>query len=164
MDKTKARYNVIFGFTLAAICLWVAIESFNMPRYTHLEGIYGAPGLVPFFLSLSLMFMGIAVLVTGISNGGLKNLTFKAEKALTQEEKKGLGRMLAATALIFVYVFVLLNNVHYILATALFLFAFLVAFREGNLQRRIVLPVIIAVISSVFIYYAFSQLFMIPLP
>lgn len=164
MDNTKAKYNVIFGFCLALISLIAAIESIKMPTYARLEGLYAAPGLVPLILAVSLLLMGISVLINGIKNGGLKNFSLRSQEKPSEEEVAGNKRLLLTLVIISVYTFLLLTRVHYILATGLFLFGFLFAFRDGDLKRRTLLPLIIAIIGSVGIYYVFDSLFMIPLP
>lgn len=165
MDNSKARTNVIFGLILALVSLVVAIESLRMPTYSHLDGIWAAPGLLPFFLSVSLLLMGIAVMVSGLKAGNQKFWEyFKRKEKLTQSEREGWLRLGLAVILTVFYIFVLLGRTHYVFSTAVYLFSFICCFTKGGVKQKVIKPLVIAILTSVVINYVFSKIFLIPLP
>lgn len=160
----RGRNNFIFGAALVAFTVWVMVESLRMPRYLEFEGIYAAPGFVPFILAASLCLMGISLVLTGIKQGALQVL------GSTWQELKGslgtpeMGRLGLALLLITAYVFGLLRHTHYIVATTVFLALFIAVFRQGGWKGRLLSSLAIAAITSAVVYLSFTHIFLIPLP
>lgn len=169
MEENKLKNNFIFGIILSLFSIYIIIESLLMPRYSEIEGFYAAPGSVSLLLGISLFFMGFAVFFKSYRAGyrprfGAFDSVGLKEKLISYFKLDETQRVWVTIGLTVLYVFILIGRMHYIASTSIYLFLAMFFYRDGNLVQRSVKPLLIAVISSVIIFYSFSKIFMIPLP
>ena len=140
-----------------------------MPQFeTQGASIYQAPGLTPGLLGLGLALCGL-ILALRTAREDAEETTFWSTVAGTPANRK---RALAALALTLIYGAVLFGKVPYLLATFLFVFAFVVVFEvilkaEGSTRRpasSIVVALILGVTTSFGSQYIFQTLFLVQLP
>jgi len=157
-DKMAAA-DLVMGIFLIIFGGLVVLSSLNMKIYkTFLD----APGFFPFILGI--LFIGLGMMMTSSSlrrkgygqvKQGLKNFNpgylFKSIQ---------FQRVMILIILMVLYIFVLIDRVHFTLATALYLFFTLYYLKSASLIKIIVISIATAFIISTF----FTKFFQIPLP
>lgn len=154
-----------FWFSIAVTVLGVAVvaESLRMPRLENL-GVHpmSAPGLTPGLIGLVLAGLGAALL--------LRNIKVRAQAAATAtvpEPEAGSGRRLAISmALCLVYAIVLLGWLPFWLATAVFVFAFVLTFtwQRHAAMRLAAIAAVLAVAVAAAVTLLFERVFLVHLP
>lgn len=145
---------------------------------------YGAPGLVPAILAGLLFFCGLGLYLRARSNSAFyarleaEEAREKAEAVAQEAQTAGESstkvqelelpaflkvekwRIITVIALLAAYVFVLIGNLSYIPATAIFVAAFIWIFKGGGWLKS----VLIGAITSVAVWYVFYHIFAVVLP
>ncbi|MCG8485414.1 MAG: tripartite tricarboxylate transporter TctB family protein [Clostridia bacterium] len=164
MDKNLAKNNIVYGLLLLLLSIFAIVESMRMPTYSHLEGVYAAPGLVPLLLGITLLLMAIAILVPALRAGGWQQLKSSISKRNNKETSDSTKRMRLTVLYIGTYVFLLLGKLPYTISTSVFIFVYIYSFHKGERNKRIIKALIISVISTAIIFILFTRIFMIRLP
>jgi hypothetical protein len=162
-DFVMSLFLIVFGTAATAL-------SAMMPRFEdrHVNP-YSVPGLVPGFLGAVIALLGAAMLVRSIRQRGYKlglNGSAFAGFFRSLETK----RILLTIALGVAYGLGLLGRMHFLLATAIFVFAFVLAFelKKGESllsQRKILLwGAVLACATSGAVFGVFRYLFLVNLP
>lgn len=168
--------ELIFCFILFALGAYVTISGFLMP-IPQLQGgnWYDTPGAMPIFLGTVMMICCGVWFAQVIKKGsGLKTIFTSArlekenqnndnnKDCTSREEMKRLG---IAVAMLFIYVFAMLNRMNYYLATFLFLTASTITFELKKLTvKRVIILVLMSAALAIGIGYIFSNFAKIPLP
>jgi putative tricarboxylic transport membrane protein len=153
MQAHKA--DIVFGFVLTAVSgllLWhsLKIAVRFAGRFTP---FYYTPGFVPLLLSASLIILAVTLIV-------LKRAAFAGSwtpRATIREVVTSRG--LWAVLLIGSYV-LLLPRVHFVVATAAFLFVTTMLFNP----RHVLVSALVTFVATFGIYFVFARLFIISLP
>ena len=164
---TKRAADIGVATILLAIGLAQLIGGLTMDRLEH-RNIHPAsfPGLVPIILGAAMSAMALMVIV-GQVRAPSRDATSEAAGAITRDE---LLRLAAVGALCLFYALVLVGNVHFWLASSLFIAAFTALFEPSGpmtAQRRLLRLGFIAVFAIVMggaIALLFERAFLVRLP
>lgn len=162
-------WDHIAGLIIVVFGLIALEESLRMPVFDH---VYRAPGFFPAFLSVCLIVMGTALGYTGWARAKRRpgpagprepreaGIRKDGSEAPGERQSSPSRRLALACALIMGYVFVALGNLPYTVATGAFLVVSMLAFRAGHPAKLVAISAAVAICVS----WAFSRVFMIPLP
>lgn len=158
--KRNAAKDLASGIFLVLFGIYIVIESLNMKVYNT---FIDAPGFFPLIIGVVIALLGAVLALIGFKSNGVAELkevfTGKFLKAFAKED--GTVRVLILLAMMFVYCFILLGRVHFIIATSIYLIA---NFLYLKALKRWWLGIIIAIVTSVVVYYAFMLGFGITMP
>lgn len=161
--KTLRKLDLVFAVALFTFGLFYLIYALKMP--TENLGSFGgnsvatAPGILPGIVSAVIMVLAIILFFSA----------WKENARITKEDMKKVWEVLISKTsqrvalvvlIVVIYGFVLLGNVPYLIATTVYLFAFMWLFKAGKIWKIL----LISVITSVCIWAFFGQVAMIPLP
>lgn len=157
------------GIFFVALGLAVVAGSWVMPRF-EAQGAspYLAPGLTPGLIGIALGICGLILALRTKREDGAERSYWNTVIGTASNR----NRAFAALALTLVYGAVLFGNVHFVLATFLFVFAFVCTFEvilksEGSTHRVIstlIAAALLALVTSFGSYYVFQNLFLVRLP
>ena len=165
-NKKEPALDVVFGIALIIFGIYIVITSLGLKYFTSF--IDGA-GFFPCIIGSCLILFGIVLLYTAIRLGGIKML----KESLTAEGVKGFFkndttiRVAILIAMMVIYMFVLIGNVHFILATSLYIFAnymYLDAGKKFWIIPAWAMRAIIAVVASTAVYYGMMIFLGITMP
>ena len=167
---TNGALDKLTGLVFVILGLVVAFGAWQMPRFEDQGAhIYQAPGLTPGLLGLGLAFCGFLLAVRPAKADSPDN-SFWSDVFGSPRNRR---RALAALILTLGYGGGLFGRVPFILATFLFLFAFIVTFElvlHADDQKRakpvpvVLIAIGLAAITSVGCQFVFETLFLIRLP
>lgn len=157
------------GVFFVAIGLAVVAGSWGMPRF-EAQGAspYLSPGLTPGLIGIALGFCGLILALRTKREDGAERTYWNTVIGTATNR----NRACAALALTLVYGAILFGNVHFVLATFLFVFAFVCTFEiilksEGSTHRvfpSLIAAALLALVTSLGSYYVFQNLFLVRLP
>lgn len=166
--RGQAKADLVTSLVLIAVAAAAATLAWRMPRFENLyEGIYAAPGFLPFLLSLVLALLGTILLVRALGRGAPGR---PAAGPAGEADPAGPRRLLLAAVLCLAYALGLVGRVWFPLATALFVFAFVALFEWGRAgagrpRFRLVLAAAVeAVAVAAAVTAVFERLFLVRLP
>lgn len=162
------RADLLSGTFFLLLGLVIVYLSWTMPRL-EIRGIHPAtvPGLVPGLLGGLLAICGALLGMRGLARARRRGSWSDLWSALTSHEAL---RFAAAVALALVYSLVLVGRLPFWLATALFVFAFIVTFEvwlnddPKPLMRSAILAIIQAGIVAAVVTAIFQYGFLVRLP
>lgn len=146
--------DILISAFMIVASLWSAYESFRMSLEVYSKGLanlYTVPGLLPFFVSVAILGCSINVFVHAIRVGG--DLKFLRISSL----KKSFSNMEAFTPFIvfgsiFVYVFILAENIPFEVATFIFVFFIMILFKSAKLLWAAIISLLYALAIVYFFY------------
>jgi hypothetical protein len=161
MIKTErmAAADLIMGILLVIFGGIVIWSSLNMKIYkTFLD----APGFFPFILGIIFIGLGILMTFSALQRKGYEKLThgikkFNISNLLQSVQFK---RVIILIVLMVFYIFVLVDRIHFTIATTIYLFLTLYYLISTSLIKIIIISVATAFLISTF----FTEFFEIPLP
>lgn len=156
------KADFVTGLVLAAIGLTAFVLSLDFGwdlSSVQRDGWYTAPGLVPAAAALLLVLLGCSLSYYAFKDGGgWKYQDLPRLKPMLASP--AFGRVALTAVLLMVYVFGLVGRVHFILASFLFLAAFMLLFKATAWWKVLV----ISAVASTAIGLVFERLARIPLP
>ena len=162
------RADFITSILLILLGLGAFVESLRMPRFEHLQvNPYTVPGIVPGILSGVLILLGGVLLARSAVRGGWRFWTGGSLRALTGAANQRLSLSLVLTI---GYAAGLVGRAPYWLATAAFVFLFIVLFEwrgdrgVGGHARAGALALVLAVMVAVAVTAIFQLVFLVRLP
>ena len=162
MSETP-RADFWFSIAITVLGLGVVAESLRMPRLENL-GVHpmSAPGLTPGLIGAVLAGLGIALFLRSLRARALA----APAAAPARSEAGGGRRLLIALALCLFYATILLGRVPFWLATALFVFTFVLTFtwQQRKAARLVVMAASLAIAVSAAVTLLFEQVFLVRLP
>lgn len=168
--ETMPKADFITGLILISLSIYVIFESWRMPRLEHLKvHPLSVPGIVPAFIGTILLLFGLVLVIRSIRRGGHRlRITYKGIQRVINDS--GNQRLLLTAFFSIGYAGFLIGTLPYWLATALFIFIFIIFFewrQEPDYTRRwrnLITAVLISGISSAAITMVFERLFLVTLP
>ncbi len=157
-DKMAAA-DLVMGIFLIIFGGLVILASLNMKIYKH---FLDAPGFFPFILGILFVLFGAIMISSSWRRRGYEQLKqgskhFKLAHIVSNIQFQ---RVSVLIILMVLYIFILIDRVHFTLATALYLFFTLYYLKSASLGKIIVISVAAAFMISAF----FTKFFHIPLP
>jgi hypothetical protein len=149
------KADIVFGFALIGAAGFLFWESVKIAvrfagRFTP---FYYTPGFVPLLLSATLIVLGVVLIVT--QRAGFKGSWTPAATVGDVLRSRGLW----ASLLIGAYV-LLLPRLHFVAATAAFLFLSTMVFH----RRHVLLSAAVMLVATLGAYLVFARVFIISLP
>jgi putative tricarboxylic transport membrane protein len=160
--------DLVSGIAFAALGLAVLVGSWQMPRPEE-RGVHPltVPGLVPGLLGLALLLCG-GLLAAGAWRAGDLRAGLAALAGLARGPEA--QRVGIALALVLLYTLVLVGWLPFSVATALFVFAFIVAFElllapaPPSPGRTLAWAAAVAIVAGVAVVLVFERGFLVRLP
>ena len=146
----------LIGIILIAFCIFVIIESVQMPRRGPM-GFLMSPGFVPALVGSVLLLLSTLFTINALRRGGYRRFGIWLSRTLSDLENK---RFLVILALMGLYVVVLIGRVPFFLATLVFHFSIFTYLRAGSPLRITFYSLLI----SFFVAFLLPKLFEMPLP
>lgn len=169
----NTRLDRVSGFVFTIIGALVAVGAWSMPRFDNLGAkIYEAPGLAPALLGCVLSICGVIMILRPSKDSDASDFSFWNEIAGSPANRK---RALAAIVLTIGYGAFLFGTIPYILATVIFVFAFIIVFEiflrspdastaTYSVFRVLITATLISLIVGFGTHYVFQTLFLVRLP
>jgi len=162
-DFVTAIVLFLFGITVAAL-------SYSMPKMEHLGAHPSSvPGLVPGALGVAIALFSIPIFVRALKNRGYR-LGLSGKVLLGFLKAESTRRILVTVLVSIVYALVLLGRMHFIAATSIYIFAFVMFFeykpREplAGQWKTVLFALILALVTAVAVFIAFQYGFLVNLP
>ena len=169
-ESNMPRADFITSIILVVFGIFVIWASLAMPRFEDQGGnFYDAPGVVPFIIGVLVTALSLVMLVRAIKRKGYRfdSIGSGIGAVLRSEGTLRIGVTIAICVL---YGLVLLRLLHFIGATLIFVFAFVMIFeydpkKSPGAQWKVpFFAVILAVASTAAVYGVFQYLFLVNLP
>ena len=169
-ERNMPRADFITSIILIAFGIAVLVLSIQMPRFEE-QGVnrFSVPGIVPGFLGAIVAFLGVVLFIRSIIRKGYKLGLDGA--ALSRFFREEITKRFALTILISVaYGWGLIARINYEVATAIYIFTFVVIFdvkwRQGikSQWKKILIAAIIAILVGGIVGTTFRRLFLVNLP
>ena len=158
--ERNAAKDFVSGLLLVLFGIFILFDAMNMKVYnTFLD----APGFFPAIVGGVITILGAILAFIGYRLGGLAQLKEVLNGAFLKQfiTSDGTVRVLILIAMMIVYIWGLLGRMHFIVATSIYLVA---NFLYLKATKQWWVSIIIAVITSVIVYYAFKLGFGISMP
>lgn len=140
-----------------ALGLGVAYLSVKMPRP---GGWSSAPGLLPLFISVTMFWMAVALLVSAVKRGGISAVGKWLREIKFIPFLAGNKRPISIIVGAGIYIFILLNIMPFEPASALYLGGIFYLFWRGKL----IWMTIISLVAPFFVSFMFKGIFNLLLP
>ena len=169
-ERNMPRADFITSIGLIAFGIAVLVLSIQMPRFEE-QGVnrFSVPGIVPGFLGSIVAVLGLVLFIRSIIRKGYKLGLDGA--AVSRFFKAEMTKRFAVTILVSVaYGWGMIGRINYEVATAVYIFAFIVIFdvkwRQGikTQWKKILIAAIIAVLVGGIVGTTFRRLFLVNLP
>jgi len=158
--ERNAAKDFVSGLLLVLFGIFILFDAMNMKVYnTFLD----APGFFPAIVGGVITVLGAILAFIGYRLGGVAQLKEVLNGDFLKEfiTSDGTVRVLILIAMMVVYIWGLLGRMHFIIATSIYLVA---NFLYLKAAKQWWISIIIAVITSVIVYYAFKLGFGISMP
>lgn len=150
--KRNAAKDLFSGVLLVLFGIYIVVEALNLKVYNT---FIDAPGFFPAIVGSVIAILGGVLAFIALKLGGLREigevLTGRAIKEFLTSDAT--LRVVILIAMMVIYIWGLLGRVHFIIATSVYLIA---NFLYLKATERWWVSVIIAVATSVIVYYAFK--------
>lgn len=158
--KRSAAKDCVVGILLAVFGVYVVVESLGMKIY---NSFIDAPGFFPLIIGVVLTMLGVILAVIGIKAGGGKELKEILNPQFLKGFIKNDGtiRVLILLGMMAIYVYVLLGRIPFVAATSIYLAA---NFFYLHACKHWWSAILIAIVASFAVYFAFRYGFSIMLP
>ena len=169
-ERNMPKADFVTSLFFIAFGILVLVMSLRMPRLQEF-GVnrFSVPGIVPGFLGAVIAFLGLVLLIRSIARQGYRlGITGATLGSFFRAETT--RRLLITIGVSVVYAVGLLDRIPYPLATAIYIFSFIVIY-EYRLKeplaaqwKRLILALAIAVMISAAVTAVFRYLFLVSLP
>ena len=153
--ERKAAKDLFSGILLVIFGIYIVHEALNLKIYNT---FIDAPGFFPSIVGSIIAILGGVLAFIGFKLGGLREIkeicNFKAIKDFIVSENT--TRVVILIAMMVIYIWGFLGRIHFIAATSIYL---TVNFLYLKATEKWWLSVIIAVLTSFIVYYAFKFIF-----
>ena len=158
--ERNAAKDFVSGLLLVLFGIFIVVDALNMKIYnTFLD----APGFFPAIVGGVIILLGGLLAFIGFKLGGVAELKEVLTGTFLKQfiTSDGTVRVLILIAMMIVYIWGLLGRMHFIIATSIYLIA---NFLYLKATKQWWLSIIIAVVMSAAVYYAFKLGFGITMP
>lgn len=159
-DVISSIVLFIFGFLFLIGALRMPFKIYAKTTGNP-SGIYCSPGILPTVIGSVIIILAIMLFIAGIKGGG--RITLSGLKSpLDYVRTKKFLRLVIATGLLVIYIFVLIGRVRFDLSTFIYIFSNMLIFRAE--RYSVIKILIICAAFSLAVTYSFYYLAKIPLP
>jgi hypothetical protein len=164
----SARADFVGGIAWIAFGIAIVGGAWTMDRLERFGAtLYTAPGLVPGVIGAAIALLGLVLVIRSVRGGAIAG--FAAPWSPTPEGRSALMRSGIATALSLLYALGMIGRIPFPIATALFVFAFLMVFdvsdrAPSRLAKRAAIAAITAIATSAVVSLVFERIFLVRLP
>ncbi|MEO3388546.1 tripartite tricarboxylate transporter TctB family protein [Mesorhizobium sp. CAU 1741] len=160
------RADIVAGAVVTAIGVAGFVESWRMPRFESRNADpFTVPGLTPGLLCAVLSVLGVALVLRALAgrSGALP-------LPILDWSRGSASRMIFTLVTVVVYGFFLFGNMSFLVATAIFVFAFTMGAELLNPERKLsLLPLgigalVLSLCAAFAIRFVFVELFLVRLP
>lgn len=158
--ENKKHLDFATSIVLGIVAIYVIIDSIRMSIDSG-EVFYYAPGLMPLILGCGLLICTIGLFFRSIRSDGLaKNVVDLKQGILAFTKSEVVKNTFIGLIIMGIYVFVLLERLHFVIASLVFLIAFSLFLRSGSIIKILIL----SVLTVGLVYVVFQIGFGVPLP
>lgn len=169
MNNKKSRepaLDVVFSILLIIFGIYIVRTSLGLKYFNSF--IDGA-GFFPCIIGSVLILLGAVLLYSGMKLGGVAQLkeVMNAKSIKSFIKNDATIRVLILIAMMVIYMFVLIGNIHFIAATSIYIFAtymYLGACKKFWVIPGWAMAIIISVVSSTVIYYGMKAFLGVTMP
>ncbi len=161
MDDVKKNVTADFIMSILLIIFGILIgwASLNMRVYNK---FLDAPGFFPLILGIIFVVLGTIMLISAVKRKALEQVqeVLHKDRVVGFFKHDQFKRVMILIALMAVYIFGLIGNMHFTIATAIYLFATFLYLRSSSVIKIIIISIVTAALISA----VFKNFFNIPLP
>lgn len=171
--ENKKHVDFISAVVFIILAVYVIFESMHIYKDAG-ELLYESPGLMPLVLGCGLLLTGIMLLVRSLKAQSLAVHVEKLKKGATETlSSKTFQKALIGIAIMFIYVYLLLEKIGYTLSSAVFMIVLMLFLNIENIlesensseKMKIILKIIVIPIAVVAVtWVTFQKGFGVPLP
>ena len=164
-----ARSDIIGGVGWMVFGLLVLTEALRMDRFEQMGAtLYTMPGFVPGMIGGVVMLLGAVLSLRGWRRRQAEAAAAAAAEVADPEDAPRLLNQRTVATLVFTlaYALLLIGRVHFVVATTLFVGAFVWFFTppEVSTMRRAVFAVVGGIVTALVVYFVFQDVFLVRLP
>lgn len=169
-EKDMPKADFISSIVLLAFSITVVVMSINMPRLENREiNPLSVPGIVPGFLGVVIGIFALIMFVRSVRHQGYR-LEWSGDKTQAFMKKDSTLRAIGTVGITLVYAWGLIGRIPYVVATFLFIFAFISIFEyekdnpPAKKRKKIIIAAVMALVISLIVSAVFRYLFLVSLP
>ena len=162
-----ARSDLAGGAGWIVFGLLILAESLRMDRFTQMAAtLYTLPGFMPGLIGVTLIVLGLALCVRGWRRQRANRIATAQAAGVKASPPLFNGRVGITLALTLIYAVGLIGRVHFVLATTLFVTAFVWIFTPPEVApaRRAIGAVVAGLLTAAVIFFLFEDVFLVRLP
>ena len=167
-SDVSARADFVGGLAWTAFGLAIVAGALAMDRLEQFGAtVYTAPGLVPGVLGAAIMLLGTVLVIRSVLGGAIAGLA--APWRPTPEGRSTRARTAISLVLMLLYTLGMIGRIPFPIATALFVFVFIMIFDVSTaapspVKRRLVVAALTAIVTSAVVSLVFERVFLVRLP
>lgn len=169
-ESNMPKADFVTSILLMAFGAFIVAASAAMPDFVDRgESPYSAPGVVSGLVGFAILALSVALFIRSLVRKGFR-LGLTPDKLVAFAKEETIYRILITIAVSVIYGLVLLGRMHFVIATTIYVFAFVMLFeydiRKGLAAQglRVVLGLVTALVTAVAVYVVFTYLFLVNLP
>jgi putative tricarboxylic transport membrane protein len=169
-ESNMPKADFLMSIALILFGIFVIIVSSQMPDFREQNfNKYSNPGLVPSVLGVIFIILGLVMLIRSIIRKGYR-IEIGGEHISAWIKEKSTRRFLTTLGLSVTYALVLLGRMHFFIATALYMFTFILMFEYDKqkvlLQQKktIFIALFMSLTTAGVVFGVFRYLFLVNLP
>lgn len=171
-ERQMHKADFVTAVVLIAFSITVIVLSVQMPRLEHRDiNPYTIPGLVPGFLGVIVGVLSVILLIRATINGGYRFGPGPGTVTVGEWIRSGEAQRIGLTIILStIYALGMIGRINYMIATLLYIFAFILVFEWkkgapiGAHRRILILAGIEAVVATLVIAGVFRYVFLVDLP
>lgn len=158
--ENKTHIDFASSIALGILSVYVILESLRIHADAG-EALYISPGLMPLILGCGLLACTIFLCIRSVKQAGLElNLSGMKKGAAGFVKSQVVLNSFLGLIIMGLYVFVMLERLHFIVATFIFLVAFMLFLKAGHIVKILILTVAVIALT----YLVFQRGFGVLLP
>lgn len=169
-ESNLPKADFVTALILAVSSIAIVVSAYRMPRFEEVGAQpYDAPGLVPGLLGMILLILSFMLLMRSIRQKGYV-LGVNPGSLATFFKDATVLRILITIGISMLYGMAFLGNLPYVLATGLYVLAFVIIFeyrRDQPMQTQwkiLLFALLLAVLTAGAVAVVFRYLFLVNLP
>lgn len=166
-EKSNTRCGVDFfaSIVIFALSIYVFIMGIHYWHADRFKEFYYSAGLMPCIIAIALFLMSIIYFRRTVKANGFKTCAIDFKNFCIEFVKsKVVHKALGGLVLFYIYIYWLIGNIPFWLATFIALTAILLYVNNAKTKKSILRFVLIAAVATAIIIVVFQVIFAVPLP